>query len=61
MSDLEIRAATVSEFATAVEWAASEGWNPGIDDLAAFLSVITIFETRGTQPCRGSGSSVQLI
>jgi hypothetical protein len=25
------------------------------------LSVITIFETRGTQPCRGSGSSGQLI
>ena len=36
MSDLEIRSATVGEFAAAVEWAAAEGWNPGRDDLASF-------------------------
>ena len=31
-----IKQASRAEFATAVEWAASEGWNPGIDDLDAF-------------------------
>ena len=33
---LYIKQASRAEFATAVEWAASEGWNPGIDDLDAF-------------------------
>jgi GNAT superfamily N-acetyltransferase len=32
----EIRTASAEEFATAVDWAAAEGWNPGLDDLAAF-------------------------
>lgn len=36
MSDLQIRAATEAEFQTAIDWAAAEGWNPGLDDLAAF-------------------------
>ncbi len=31
----EIRTASAEEFATAVDWAAAEGWNPGLDDLAA--------------------------
>lgn len=37
MSDnLIIRKASREEFAIAVEWAANEGWNPGVDDLDAF-------------------------
>lgn len=36
MMDLIIRPASVAEFATAVDWAAAEGWNPGLDDLEAF-------------------------
>ena len=36
MTDLIIRPASVAEFATAVDWAAAEGWNPGLDDLEAF-------------------------
>lgn len=36
MSDLDIRPASLAEFAVAVEWAAREGWNPGLDDLAVF-------------------------
>ena len=34
-----IRPATKAEFALAVEWAANEGWNPGLDDLDAFFPV----------------------
>lgn len=33
---LDIRAASAADFAVAVAWAAAEGWNPGLDDLAAF-------------------------
>lgn len=33
---LIIRKASRAEFATAIGWAAAEGWNPGIDDLEAF-------------------------
>lgn len=36
MGGIEIRPATVAEFSTAVEWAAGEGWNPGLDDLGVF-------------------------
>ena len=36
MTGLEIRPATAAEFRTAIDWAAAEGWNPGLDDLAAF-------------------------
>jgi hypothetical protein len=40
MSDaLIIRQASSTEFATAINWAASEGWNPGIADLDAFYAV----------------------
>ncbi|MFZ2101011.1 MAG: GNAT family N-acetyltransferase [Oricola sp.] len=39
MSEPVIRAASRDEFAVAVDWAASEGWNPGYDDLAAFHAV----------------------
>ena len=33
---LVIRPATMGEFATAIEWAGNEGWNPGLDDLDVF-------------------------
>ncbi len=36
MTDLQIKQASQNEFATAISWAADEGWNPGLDDLAAF-------------------------
>ena len=39
MDRLTIRPATVGEFATAVDWAAAEGWNPGIGDLEAFHDI----------------------
>lgn len=36
MSELKLRSASAEEFAIAMDWAAAEGWNPGLDDLAAF-------------------------
>lgn len=36
MSDLQIRNLTPSEIAVAVDWAAAEGWNPGLSDAACF-------------------------
>lgn len=36
LSRLEIRPASAADFATAVDWAAAEGWNPGLDDLSVF-------------------------
>jgi len=36
MSQLDVRQASAADFAVAIEWAAAEGWNPGLDDLAAF-------------------------
>ena len=36
MSSLDLRPASAEDFAVAVEWAAAEGWNPGLDDLSAF-------------------------
>jgi hypothetical protein len=36
MTGLEIRSATAAEFATVIDWAAAEGWNPGLDDLPVF-------------------------
>ncbi|WP_441236767.1 GNAT family N-acetyltransferase [Bradyrhizobium sp. 930_D9_N1_4] len=36
MSDLQIRNLTPSEIAIAAEWAAAEGWNPGLSDAACF-------------------------
>lgn len=36
MPDITIRPVSTDEFRTAVDWAAKEGWNPGLDDLAPF-------------------------
>jgi len=36
VKDLEIRTAGAADFAVAVDWAAAEGWNPGLDDLPVF-------------------------
>ncbi|MGD1879629.1 MAG: GNAT family N-acetyltransferase [Kiloniellaceae bacterium] len=36
MTKLDIRTASAADFAVAVDWAAAEGWNPGLDDLAVF-------------------------
>lgn len=36
MKTLDIRPATEKEFSIAVDWAAAEGWNPGLDDLNSF-------------------------
>ncbi|MEM8796736.1 MAG: GNAT family N-acetyltransferase [Pseudomonadota bacterium] len=33
-----IRNATMDEFKVAVDWAAAEGWNPGLEDLEAFFA-----------------------
>ena len=38
MEKLEIRAVTKEEFSIAVDWAATEGWNPGLADLTAFYA-----------------------
>ena len=38
MANFQVRPASQNEFAVAVEWAASEGWNPGLDDRSAFHS-----------------------
>src|SRR4051794_10280874 len=36
MSDLQIRNLRPEEIAIAVDWAAAEGWNPGLSDAACF-------------------------
>jgi GNAT superfamily N-acetyltransferase len=36
MSDLQIRNLRPDEISTAVDWAAAEGWNPGLADAACF-------------------------
>ncbi len=38
MSDLAIRPMTRADMDRALDWAAEEGWNPGLDDAAAFLA-----------------------
>ena len=38
MSDLSCRTATLPEVVQMLDWAAEEGWNPGIDDAAAFYA-----------------------
>ena len=39
MSDLRIRPMTANEISIAVDWAAAEGWNPGLADAACFATV----------------------
>ncbi|MBR0828709.1 GNAT family N-acetyltransferase [Bradyrhizobium manausense] len=39
MSDLHIRNLRPEEIALAVDWAAAEGWNPGLADAASFATV----------------------
>jgi GNAT superfamily N-acetyltransferase len=39
MSDLRIRPMKANEIALAVDWAAAEGWNPGLADAACFATV----------------------
>jgi GNAT superfamily N-acetyltransferase len=39
MNDLRIRAMRPDEIAIAVDWAAAEGWNPGLADAACFATV----------------------
>src|SRR3954452_2602885 len=36
---LRIRTLRADEIALAVDWAAAEGWNPGLDDAACFATV----------------------
>jgi len=36
---LVIRAMQPNEIAIAIDWAAAEGWNPGLDDAASFVTV----------------------
>ncbi|MEM9356988.1 MAG: GNAT family N-acetyltransferase [Pseudomonadota bacterium] len=36
MTNFRVRSASANEFAVAIEWAANEGWNPGLNDLAVF-------------------------
>jgi len=38
MSDLQIRSMTPEETDLAIDWAAAEGWNPGLDDRTCFLA-----------------------
>jgi GNAT superfamily N-acetyltransferase len=38
-TDLHIRAMRPPEIALALDWAAAEGWNPGLDDASCFASV----------------------
>ena len=38
MSDLQIRNLRPEEIAIAVDWAAAEGWNPGLSDAACFAA-----------------------
>ena len=38
MTNFIIRPASIDEFSIAVEWAANEGWNPGLSELEAFLA-----------------------
>lgn len=39
MSSLAIRAMRPDEISLAIDWAAAEGWNPGVGDAACFASV----------------------
>ncbi len=37
MSNVHFRTASLSDLNTMLDWAAAEGWNPGLDDAEAFL------------------------
>ncbi len=39
IDDLKIRAMTPEDFAVAIDWAAAEGWNPGLGDAQCFRPV----------------------
>lgn len=39
MSDLRIRPMKANEISIAIDWAAAEGWNPGLADAACFATV----------------------
>ncbi len=36
--DYRIRTMALDDLALAVDWAAAEGWNPGVDDARAFMA-----------------------
>lgn len=36
MQDVSVRSLNFSEVSTLIDWAAAEGWNPGLDDAGAF-------------------------
>ncbi len=38
MNEYKIRSMTKDELSIAIDWAAQEGWNPGVDDLESFYS-----------------------
>ena len=39
MSDLHIRPMKANEISIAIDWAAAEGWNPGLQDAICFATV----------------------
>ena len=39
MADLNVRTMRPDEIAIAIDWAAAEGWNPGLADAACFATV----------------------
>src|ERR687885_129921 len=39
MNDLRIRTMRSDEISVAIDWAAAEGWNPGLADAACFATV----------------------
>ena len=39
MSEISIRSMRADEIPLAIDWAAAEGWNPGLDDAASFATV----------------------
>src|SRR5919201_109684 len=41
MGELKIRSMRADEIALAIDWAAAEGWNPGLADAACFTTVDT--------------------
>ena len=47
----EIRHMTGQDLETAIEWAAKEGWNPGLADARSFQAADRNGE-RGAQPCK---------